>query len=189
MMRRAKPARMRGALTDFPLSRVYQLIEPGPVVLLTTSHRGHANVMTMSWHMMVEFTPPLIAVIVSEANYSFAALKAARSCVIAIPTRRLARKVVAIGNCSGRGVDKFAAFRLKTAPAKHVAAPLLPDCFANLECEIADTRLVKDYNLFVLRVLKAWKDPAEQNPKTLHHRGYGLFAVDGGMLQLESDKA
>jgi hypothetical protein len=29
--------------------KVYQLLEPGPVVLLTTARRGRANVMTMSW--------------------------------------------------------------------------------------------------------------------------------------------
>ena len=43
------------ALKALPLSKVYQLIEPGPVVLLTTAHRGRVNVMTMSWHMMVDF--------------------------------------------------------------------------------------------------------------------------------------
>ena len=48
-------------MKPLPLSKVYQLIEPGPVVLLTTARRGRPNVMTMSWHMMVEFVPPLIA--------------------------------------------------------------------------------------------------------------------------------
>ncbi len=61
-------------MRDLPLSKVYQLLEPGPVVLLTTAIKGRANVMAMSWHMMVEFTPPLVACIVSNADYSFAAL-------------------------------------------------------------------------------------------------------------------
>lgn len=43
------------------LSKVCQLLEPGPVVLLATAHKGQANVMTMSWHMMVDFEPPLVA--------------------------------------------------------------------------------------------------------------------------------
>jgi flavin reductase (DIM6/NTAB) family NADH-FMN oxidoreductase RutF len=47
-------------MKDLSLSKVYQLIEPGAVVLLTTARRGHANVMAMSWHMMAEFVPPLI---------------------------------------------------------------------------------------------------------------------------------
>jgi flavin reductase (DIM6/NTAB) family NADH-FMN oxidoreductase RutF len=97
-------------MKTLPLSKVYQLLEPGPVVLLTTVRKGRANVMTMSWHMMVEFEPPLVACVVSNAGYSFAALRATKQCVIAIPELRLAPKVVKVGNCSGRDVDKFARF-------------------------------------------------------------------------------
>jgi flavin reductase (DIM6/NTAB) family NADH-FMN oxidoreductase RutF len=60
------------------------------------------------------------------------------------------------------------------------------ECFANLECKVADTHLVNKYNLFVLEVIKAWIDPAQKNPKTIHHRGYGRFAVDGKMIKLKS---
>ncbi len=173
-------------MIDFPLSRVYQLIEPGPVVLLTTLHKGRANVMTMSWHMMVEFEPPLVACIVSEANASFAALRTTKECVIAIPARRLARKVVAIGNCSARDTAKFRAFHIAQAPAARVAAPLLTECFANLECKVCDTRFVRKYNLFVLKTVQAWRDPAQRNPKTLHHHGYGAFVIDGPNIRLNS---
>jgi flavin reductase (DIM6/NTAB) family NADH-FMN oxidoreductase RutF len=168
------------------LSKVYQLLEPGPVVLLTTAARGRANVMTMSWHMMVEFEPPLVACVVSGNDYSFAALRKTRQCVIAIPAARLARKVVQVGNCSGRDTDKFAAFGLAPLPASRVAAPLIGECFANLECRVADTRLVNTYNLFVLEVLAAWIDPAQKNPKTIHHHGYGKFVVDGKAITLAS---
>jgi flavin reductase (DIM6/NTAB) family NADH-FMN oxidoreductase RutF len=171
---------------EFPLSQVYQLLEPGPVVLLTTFHRGRANIMTMSWHMMVEFEPPLIACIVSGANHSFAALRATKECVIAIPARKLASKVVKIGNTSGQDIDKFEAFTLTTAPAACVKPPLLADCFANLECRIRDTGFVNKYNLFILEVLKAWRDPAQKNPKTIHHHGYGKFVVDGETIRLKS---
>src|ERR1035441_3715426 len=103
-----------GSITmkELPLSMVYQLIEPGPVVLLTTAHKGRANVMTMPWHMMVEFERPLVARVVSSANHSFAALQATGECVIAIPARKMAPKVVKVGNSSGRDIDKFEAFGL-----------------------------------------------------------------------------
>jgi len=173
-------------MKELSLSKVYQLLEPGPVVLLTTKRKGRANVMAMSWHMMVEFEPPLIACIVSNAGYSHAALQATKECVIAIPALKMARKVVGIGNCSGRDVNKFERFGLSTAPAARVAPPLVAECFANLECKVADTRLVNKYNLYVLEVLKAWIDPAQKNPKTIHHRGYGSFAVDGETIKLKS---
>jgi len=173
-------------MKNLPLSKVYQLLEPGPVVLLTTARRGRANIMTMSWHMMVEFEPPLVACIVSDANYSFAALRATRECVIVLPAVELAATVAGIGNCSGRDVDKFEKFRLTPAPAARVAPPLIVEGFANLECRVVDTRLVNEYNLFVLEVLKAWTDPAQKNPRTIHHRGDGRFVVDGRTITLKS---
>ena len=173
-------------MKDLPLSKVYQLLEPGPVVLLTTARRARANVMTLSWHMMVEFEPPLVACVVSNRNHSFAALRATKECVIAIPALELAPKVVEVGNCSGRNVDKFKRFSLTPVPAELVAPPLVAECFANLECRVADTGLVNKYCMFVLEVLKAWIDPAQKDPKTIHHHGYGRFAVDGEMIKLKS---
>ena len=168
------------------LSDVYQLIEPGPVVLLTTSQKGRHNVMTMSWHMMVEFTPPLIACIVSTGDFSFRALRATKECVIAIPSVELAEKVVKVGNCSGRDVDKFVACGLTALPAREVKAPLIAECFVNLECRVVDTRLVNKYNLFILEAVKAWATPGKDRAKTIHHRGYGRFAVDGNIIHLKS---
>jgi len=173
-------------MRNFPLSKVYQTIEPGPVVLLTTADKGSANVMTMSWLMMVDFEPPLIACIVSNADFSFAALRATGECVIAIPAVKLAPKVIKIGNSSGRDIDKFAKFGLTPVPAERVGAPLIAECFINLECKVKDTRMVDAYGLFILEVLKAWVDPKQKDAKTIHHRGYGKFAVDGKTLRLKS---
>lgn len=171
-----------------PLSKVYQLLEPGPVVLLTTTRKGRPNVMAMSWHMMVEFEPPLVACVVSNADYSFEALRATKECVIAVPAVEIAEKVVQVGNSSGRDIDKFETFGLTPIPADRVKPPLVAECFANLECKAVDTRLVNKYCLFVLEVLKAWTDPKQKDPKTIHHRGYGTFAVDGEIIRLKSKK-
>jgi flavin reductase (DIM6/NTAB) family NADH-FMN oxidoreductase RutF len=173
-------------MEDFPLSLAYRLLEPGPVVLLTTAHNGRANVMTMSWHMMVDSMLPLVACVVSRGDFSFGALRATRECVIAVPTAELAAKVVEIGNCSGRDVDKFATIGLTPRPALEVVAPLIAECFANLECRVVDMRLTNKYNLFVLEVVKAWIEPGHKKPRTIHHRGYGEFFVDGETIKLPS---
>jgi flavin reductase (DIM6/NTAB) family NADH-FMN oxidoreductase RutF len=169
-----------------PLSKVYGLLETGPVVLLTTRHKGRANVMTMSWHTMMEFEPPLIGCVVSRNDFSFEALRKTRQCVINIPTVELAAKVVKCGNASGRALDKFAAFGLTPLAATVVAAPLIAECFASLECRVIDTRLTNRYDFFVLEVLKAWTAPGHASPRTLHHRGHGVFMVAGETLRLAS---
>jgi flavin reductase (DIM6/NTAB) family NADH-FMN oxidoreductase RutF len=170
---------------NIPLSKVFQLIEPGPVVLLTTASKGRANVMTMSWHIMMEFVPPLIGCVVSPANYSYKALRATRECVLAIPTVDLASKVVDIGNCSGKDVNKFEAFGLTPLPAKNVSAPLIAECLANLECKVVDTRMANKYAFFVLDVIKGWTDPKRKERRTFHANGDGTFVVDGRTLDLK----
>ena len=172
-------------MRELALSEVYRLLEPGPVVLLTTARAGRDNVMAMSWHMMVEFTPPLVACVVSDADYSFGALRTTRECVVAVPAADLAKTVVAIGNCSGRTTDKFAAFGLTRLPARCVAAPLVAECLANLECQVVDDRMVEKYNLFILEVVKAWTDPKRQERRTIHHNGDGTFVVDGRTINLK----
>jgi flavin reductase (DIM6/NTAB) family NADH-FMN oxidoreductase RutF len=178
---------MRGKRA-LPLSRVYGLLEPGPVVLLTTAAHGRPNVMPMSWHMMVEFEPPLVACVVSERNFSFAALKATRECAINIPSVELARKVVRCGNATGRTVDKFEAFGLTPVPAASVQPPLVRECWANLEARVVDTRMVWRYGIFVLEVVRAWIDPARKRPRTIHHLGHGNFFAAGRTFRLASAK-
>ena len=169
-----------------PLSRVYRLLEPGPVVLVTTARGSTANIMAMSWHTMMEFEPPLVGCVISNRNHSFGMLRAAGECAINIPTAWLAAKVVACGNTSGRRVDKFKAFGLTPVPAARIAAPLVGECYASLECKVVDARLAAKYNFFVLRVIKAWVDPGIKNPRTIHHRGRGAFMVAGRTIRLPS---
>jgi len=174
------------ARRSLPLSKVYGLLEPGPVVLVTTAYEDRRDVMTMSWHMMLEFEPPLVACVMSDRNHSFGLMKASRECVINIPAVELAEKVVACGNASGAKTDKFKRFGLTPLPASQVGAPLIAECHASLECRVVDTRMVSKYDLFVLEVVQAWIDPAVKDPRTLHHRGHGRFMVAGETIRLKS---
>ena len=174
------------AKQSLPLTEVYRLLEPGPVVLVTTTARGRTNIMTMSWHMMMEFEPPLVGCIISGRNYTFDLLRRSRQCVINIPTVDLARKVVGCGNVSGRRVDKFKRFGLTPVASSRVEAPRIEECYANLECKVADTRMVATYNMFVLEVVKAWLDRSVKQARTIHHTGKGVFAVAGKWFRLPS---
>ncbi|MCE5266887.1 MAG: flavin reductase family protein [Planctomycetaceae bacterium] len=176
------PAKKR----SFPLRNVYGLLEPGPVVLVSTARDGRPNVMAMSWQTMIDFEPPIFGCVISNRNYTFDTLTATGQCGINIPTADMAAKVVACGNCSGRKVDKFAKLGLTPMPASQIEAPLVAECYANLECKVIDTTLADKYCFFILEVLKAWIDPARKRPRTIHHLGKGVFAVDGRTIKLPS---
>ncbi len=172
-------------MRDLPLSRVFRLIEPGPVVLVTTAGKGGPNIMTMSWHMMMEFVPPLIGCVIGPWDFSYKALRATRECVIAIPTVDLTSKVVEIGNCSGKEVDKFSVFGLTAKPGKLVQAPLIAECLANIECKVADTRMANKYGLVILEGVKAWIDSKRAERRTIHANGDGTFVVDGPIIDMK----
>jgi flavin reductase (DIM6/NTAB) family NADH-FMN oxidoreductase RutF len=171
-------------MKEFPLDKVFQFLEPGPVVLLSTARDGKANVMTMSWHMVMEFTPQF-GCVVSPANHSFAALRETGECVIAVPAVDLIGAVADIGNCSGRDVDKLQAFGLTPLAAAKVEAPLIAECLANLECRVVDASLADTYCLFVLECVQAWIEPDRTERRTFHANGDGTFVVDGQTLDLK----
>lgn len=154
-------------------------------MLVTTSDGGRPNVMTMGFHMMVQHAPPLIGCVIGPWDHSYDALRATGECVIAIPTVDLARKVVDIGNCSGREVDKFERFKLTAVPARRVAPPLIAECLANVECRVADTALVDKYSLFILEAVAISIDDDRKERRTLHHNGDGTFTVDGRTIDLK----
>ena len=166
-------------MREMELGKAFTLMEPGPVVLVTTHDGKKHNIMTISWTMVLDFTPAF-GMCTGAWNYSFAALRKHRECVIAIPTVDLLDQVVGIGTCSGADTDKFAKFGLTPEPGKLVKAPLIKECLANIECRVVD--MVSKHNLIVLEGVAAYKNTARKEKRTLHAVGDGTFIVDGDKL-------
>lgn len=163
-------------MLEMKLDKVFTLMESGPVVLVTT-HDGHKdNIMTISWTMVMDFTP-VFAITTGEWNHSFAALRKNRECVIAIPTVDMLDKVVGIGMCSGEDTDKFAKFKLTPVHGKVVRSPLIKECVANIECKVID--IVEKHNIVVLEAVAACFDAARKEKRMVHAVGDGTFIVDG----------
>ena len=158
------------------LNKAFTLMESGPVVLVTTHDGQKNNIMTISWTMVLDFTP-VFAITTGEWNHSFAALRKSRECVIAIPTVDLLDKVVGVGTCSGADTDKFARFGLTPVRGKIVTSPLIKECLANIECKVID--IVKKHNIVVLEAVAAHIDAARKEKRTVHAVGDGTFIVDG----------
>jgi flavin reductase (DIM6/NTAB) family NADH-FMN oxidoreductase RutF len=169
---------------DFPVSDIRRFLEPGPVVLVSSAWKGERNIMTMGWHMVLEFSPSLVGCLISSGNHSYEMIRRSGECVINVPTADLADTVVGIGNCSGATIDKFEKFKLTAVAADKVKAPLIAQCYASLECRLADDSLRDKLNFFVFEVVKAHAPAAPKYPKTIHYRGDGMFMVAGRSLNL-----
>lgn len=158
------------------LSKAFTLMESGPVVLVTTRDGQKDNIMTISWTMVLDFTP-VFAITTGEWNYSFLSLRKNKECVIAIPTVDMLDTVVGIGTCSGRDTDKFAKFKLTPVQGKIVKPPLIKECLANIECKVID--IVEKHNIVVLEAVAAYLDTTRKEKSMVHAVGDGTFIVDG----------
>ncbi len=140
--------------SDFPVAKIRRFIEPGPIVLVSSAWRGETNIMTMGWHMVMEFEPSLIGCYIWDQT--------------------------------GAEIDKFVEFKLTPVPGTKVKAPRIKECYANFECKLVDSSLIKRYSLFVLEVVKAHVAVSPRYPRTIHYRGDGVFMVSGRHINLRN---
>jgi flavin reductase (DIM6/NTAB) family NADH-FMN oxidoreductase RutF len=172
--------------SDFPVHEVRRYLEPGPIVLVSSRHDGKTNIMTLGWHTILEFSPSLVGLMISAGNHSFRMIRDSGECVVNLPTTALTDIVVAIGNCTGAEVDKFAEFGLTAEKAAKVGAPLIGECHASFECRLHDDALVEGYNFFIFEVVKAHVAASPKHPETLHYTGDGVFMVAGKIISRRS---
>ena len=161
------------------LSKAFTLIEPGPVVLVTTNDGQKDNVMTITWTMVIGFSAAF-AITTGPWNHSYAALLETKECVISIPTVDLIDMAIGVGTCSGEDTDKFEKFGLTAVKARHVRAPLIKECLANIECRVVD--IIDRHSIVVLEGVAAYFDSAREEKRMIHAVGNGTFIVDGGKI-------
>jgi flavin reductase (DIM6/NTAB) family NADH-FMN oxidoreductase RutF len=162
---------------NFPVAKVRRFLEPGPVILVSSAYKGERTIMTMGWHMMLDYDR--VGCFIWDQNYSHELVRRSKECVINMPTYDLAAAVIGIGNTHGPDPDKFEAFGLTAGGASEVGAPLIEECYANFECRLVDSTLVRKYSLFVFEVVKAHVAKSPKYPRTMHYRGDGVFMVSG----------
>ncbi|KAJ6155670.1 hypothetical protein N7470_006236 [Penicillium chermesinum] len=144
----------------YPASKAYRLIEPGPVLLVSTGSLALSthNIMTIGFHMMLQHeSPALIGACIGPWDTSFTALKKHGDACLPFRTSASPRQssisetALAMTSTSGRLLDS-------RGPPEVVQAPLVggPSVIANLECVVVDRKMVSKYNLWVLEVVRVW---------------------------------
>jgi flavin reductase (DIM6/NTAB) family NADH-FMN oxidoreductase RutF len=164
-----------------PTDTIRRFFEPGPVILISSAWRGRRNIMTCGWHMMLGFEPTTVGCYIWDQNDSREMIRRSKQCVINLPTVDLIDTVIDVGNHHAHALneDKFEKFQLTPVEAARVDAPMIGECYANFECELADAKLIGRYSLFVFEVVKAHVATRPKYPTTVHYRGGGVFMISG----------
>lgn len=178
------------------LEKACRLLNPGPTVLVTSKHGDRRNVMAASWSMALDFNPPKVCVVIAEETFTRELVDSSGYFALNLPARPFADVTLAVGHHSGRDVDKFKKYSLKTFGDQDSRAPLIEGCVGWLECRVVpEPNHQQKYDLFIGEVLRAWADDRVfteghflQPPRelqTLHYVAGGHFFVASEFLSLE----
>ncbi len=171
---------------NVPFSQSARMLQPGPLALVTSQLKGQPNVMAAAWVFPLSLDPAIASVSLRPTRFTHQIISKSEEFVLNIPSLALLKQVHYCGSVSGRDVDKFKQSGLTPVTAKEVAAPLIEQCLAHVECGLINAITFGDHTLFVGQVLSVQVDREaydgawtlqEDEAKPLHSLGGRLYAV------------
>ena len=137
---------------DINKTGFYQYYPVIPAVIVVKS--GDAlDALACAWYSALSFDPPLFAISIAPRRYSYQMLKKSGEFTANFMEFDSAGTIAALGRTSGREIDKFAAYRIKTLPSTEIETPVLKDAYAAYECRIVKRHRTGDHDLFIGEVL------------------------------------
>jgi flavin reductase (DIM6/NTAB) family NADH-FMN oxidoreductase RutF len=163
-----------------------RLLGGGPVLLITTSYRGHANVMPVAYAMNLSIVPPMVGIAVHPERYTTDVIRKTNEFAINIPSRELLHHVQYLGSLTGASFDKLELTKLPTFRSRRLNTVLLEGCVGWVECSLEDMIEMGDHLLVVGRVVAVSADDEafsdhwlleDNDLKPLHYLGDNHYAL------------
>lgn len=112
---------------------------PGPIVLVSTYNMDRVpNVAPKSWVQMVSFEPPVMMFSGGRGNTTENNILETGFFAMNFVDSSLAKTVY--GSLQWQGTERIEKCGFTLVPASKIAAPLVDECKAHLECRLIDTR-------------------------------------------------
>lgn len=150
-------------MIEVDVASFWRLLMPQLMCWAVAEHEGRRSICPLAWTMRTSSTPPMMAISMAPSRFTHSLIEGAGAFVLAYPGRELAQATATCGTHSGRDIDKFAQAGVTALPGRRVAAPLVAECVANLECRVVDRFSSGDHSIFVGEVAAAWTQ-AEPGP-------------------------
>jgi len=137
---------------------------PERIVWVVAKHEGECSICPLGWKMRTSISPPMMAISVAPSRFTHDLIVRSGEFVLSWPSEDLAEATLFCGTHSGRDMDKFRQTGLTSIKGRHVKAPLIQECVANLECRLVGQLATGDHTVFAGEILAAW---TSENPARL----------------------
>ena len=157
------------------------LLSPVPPAMVTCSHEGRDNVITIAWTGILNTQPPKTYISVRPTRHSYKMIKESGCFVINLTTKDLVRQADWCGVYTGAKVDKFARCNLTKENANDVDCVMLADSPLSLECKVTDVIPLGSHDMFIADIVAVDVDEKLLDERgKLHLERAGLAAYAHG---------
>lgn len=143
------------------------------VALITTTGVRGPNVMSAEWTFQVSYRPMRLAVLVNPRDATHDNLLETREFGANFLSEEQASLANLAGHYTGKEVNKLTSEIFRTYSARKIRAPLISECFANMECKVVEVLETGDHTMFLGEAVEAQFDPA-MKPLLYSQRRYWL---------------
>ena len=129
------------------------ILNPVPVVLVTSSDGKNDNVFTVAWTGTICSDPAMTYISVRKERYSYDIIKNTGEFCINLVSESLAYATDYCGVRSGRKEDKFKKMNLTKEKASVIQAPLIKESPVNIECKVTEIKELGSHDMFLAKVV------------------------------------
>lgn len=129
------------------------LLAPVPPALISCSHEGKDNLITIAWTGILNSEPAKTYISVRPERHSHKMIKESGEFVINLPSRHIVRSIDFCGVRSGKNTDKFAACKLTREKASIVSCPMVAESPVSIECKVTDIIPLGSHDMFMADIV------------------------------------
>jgi len=156
------------------MEKLYRLLYPMRIVLISASYNGKNNFMPAAWCFPLSFEPPIFGVAIAKKRHTYGLVHESREFVINIPGADLIEKIEKFGRTSGRDGDKFKEWNVIPEKSKKVGAFGIAECLVSLECRVVNEIEIGDHILFCGEAVNITK----------RREGKGIYQKEDRIIEL-----
>ncbi len=157
------------------------LLAPVPPALISCSHAGEDNLITIAWTGILNSEPAKTYISVRPERYSHHMIRESGEFVINLPSQHIIRSIDFCGVRSGKNTDKFSACRLTKENASVVACPMVAESPISIECRVTKIIPLGTHDMFMADIVAVNVDERYLDEKgKLHIEKCGLASYAHG---------
>lgn len=176
-------------MQSLDLALATRMLNPMPLLLLSTRSMQKANLMPLSRYCVVSQYPPRVAISIAPSRYSRRLIEQSGDFILSVPDVTMLEEVHFCGLYSGRSMDKFRVRELPTTRARMTSPLLVTSCVGHLECELVQRMRFGDHWTYVAEVVCAlvdgeyWENHWRPDAHLLWHVGGDRYLVGERLIR------